>query len=133
MSDEHLQKELKGRGYSDDYLGKEYGTEIVQALILGAYLDDKKKWEEDINILSTQLADKTKELVEIRDVLLKQARVKTILCKIFRIKTKSEKRFIQINEDMITLKNKLIRLTDTPPLPDAYELAILGNNLFKSR
>lgn len=132
MSDEHLQKELKVSSYSDTHLTPE-NTVGIPGLILSAYLDDKKRWEDELQEASEAMAEKVKEMTEVRTLILNQSKIKTFLSKTFKIKTKNEKRLLQVMKEVEDLKGQFVGITSSPPSPNAYELAIMGNNLFKAR
>ena len=131
MSNEHLQKELRTTSYSDTNLTAENSTG-VQALLLGAYLDDKKRWEENLRNTSETMADKLKEMSEVRVAVFRQSKIKSFIFKIFKRKTKQEKRLIQIMNEVEELKNQFINITSSPPSPNTYELAMMGN-IFRVR
>ena len=132
MSDEYLQKELKVSNYTDTHLTPE-NTSGISALILGAYLDDKKKWEDNLKDMGDFMNEKIQEIADIKVALTEQSKFVSFLCKTFKIKTKKEKRLDEIMQEIDKLKVRFEGVIRSPPSQDVYELAIRGNSLFKSR
>src|SRR5690348_10859800 len=116
MSDEHLQKELKVSSYTDTHLTLDNAVGIP-GLILSAYLDDKKRWEDNLKDATEAMAEKIKEMTEIKTLLLSQSKIKTFFSKTFKIKTKNEKRLLQVMKEVEDLKSQFIGITSSPPSP----------------
>jgi len=132
MSDEYLQKDLKPVIYTDTSLDKDNSAE-VQSLILGAYLDDKKKWEDKIKEIGIILAKKLDEENKLRELVLKQSKIKIFLYGLFGKKTNQESKLLQTIKEVDKLGEQLTEMSKAPPSVNAYELAIMGNKLFSAR
>ena len=129
MSNEHTQDEENG--YTDTFLEPD-SSASTQNLVLNAYLEEKKRWEDDIKLTTELLASSIKEQIELENKILKQSKlIKFVNGKLNR-KSKQEKRLIQVSGEIEKLKSKFARTSNSPPSPDAYELAIFGS-LFKAR
>ena len=128
MFDEYLQREkmIKDTNFN--------GTLAeTQTLLLGAFLSEKKKWEEQVARLWVKLDLKTKELEETRNTFLKQSKLKTFLFGLFKVKSSEDKALIKATQEVESTKLVLEKLVASEPNIDRYELAMFGNNLLKPR
>ena len=151
------------QGLSRSYLEKFLGTasDNPQALILSAYLEEKEKWETKLKIIETykdailqRAADLEKVIVKERDALNKiqidlhnESGVWVWFLRTIGIKTRAERKFhkILVKAQKLTLELKTInsefintlseydKIADNPPNTSQYELAMIGNTLFKPR
>lgn len=104
----------------------------TQALILGAYLEDKSKWEHSKFNIAAEINATVQDIQDNLVQLKKYSRLKLKIYKLFGIKTKPEKKVGELNNRLSDLDNKLKLILANPPNPQTYELAMLGN-LFKVR
>lgn len=133
-----------------------------QALILSAYLEEKKKWLQELNSAKVNDALYFKQLTELKikiaveeNVSLAKAKQEVEnqsgfifkVLKLFRIKTKIEKELQNINDkidsmkielksveaEYLKLREEYLKIYSNPPQTDQYELAMIGNSLFKPR
>ena len=130
MSNENTQDDALYE-YEDTYLEVD-ASATTQTLVLNAYLDEKQKWEDNIKSTSELLALKIKEQIDIEKKIFNQSKLVKFAKNIFGKKSKQEKKLSQISEEIEKLKNTFAKVSNSPPSPDAYELALLGA-LFKAR
>lgn len=130
MSNENTQDDGLYK-YEDTYLEAD-ASATTQTLVLNAYLDEKQKWEDNIKSTSELLALKIKEQIDTEKKIFNQSKFAKFFNGIFRKKSNQEKKLSQLSGEIEKLKNKFARVSNSPPSPDAYELAIIGA-LFKAR
>lgn len=145
--------------YLEQFLNTASGN--PQALLLSAYMDEKKKWEDNLNIIRTYentiiekirklciMADKKdNELDKLKLEIEKKSGVWHIILCALGIKTKIERKFDRILNENKSISIEIKKLTQehkdiveaykkiwsNPPNAKQYELAIIGNTLFKPR
>ena len=110
MSNGNLQRK-QVEGLTDTYL--EYNAISTQALLLGAYIEDKKKWEDARYNLSLQITDVLNNAKTLAEKFRHYSRLK-------------------LKATLETLNKEMTYLMENPPNPGIYELAAMGN-LFKAR
>ena len=158
MSNENLQHLEQSQ--VDQYLQADPSN--TQALILSAYLEEKRKWQERFN--STK-ADKSLYIKKITNLQIKISTIETTtlahaekelkvennlwskLCKFLKIKTKAQKNLDIVLKMINTMQSELeqteikfkklreehFKVYSNPPKTEQYELAMIGNSLFKPR
>jgi predicted ATP-dependent Lon-type protease len=157
MSNEYLQNFDKA--YIEQFLAT--APNNPQALILGAYLEEKEKWENKLKtILSYKdiILDEAKklekkmieggnELNKLQIELENESGIWVSILKFFNIKTKIQRKFYNLYKEShaLTIKmnklgkeyeevlNEYEKIYSNPPDTRQYELAMIGNTLFKSR
>lgn len=130
MSD--LQNEQEDLYYSDTYLEADIDAN-TQQLVLGAYLQEKQKWETKLKTTSELLAYKAQQQIDLEDSINNQSKFKIFINNLFKRKSKQEKKLISVLKEIDQLKDQFTSVSNSPPPQSAYELAILGNALFKTR
>jgi hypothetical protein len=131
------------------------------ALILGAYLDERKKWENKLEILAfdkTLIIERLNEIKfdvaeetgfnnKIKEKVSKDNKIKVFILNLFGLKTSLQKKLNisndrlkrfeielkRIREDFVNISKEYVKTIDNPPKAEQYELAMIGNSLFKSR
>jgi hypothetical protein len=157
MRDEFIQN--IDQAYLEQFLAT--ASDNPQALVLSAYLEEKAKWDEKLNTLIlykdtiVQKAIGLEKVVdEKRDAINKaqadlhnESGILVWLLKLIGIKTRAERRFHKIFKEAHELTSELKELNDefinvleeydktaaNPPDARQYELAMIGNTLFKPR
>jgi len=129
MSNGNLQRK-QVEGLTDTYL--EYNAISTQALLLGAYIEDKKKWEDARYNLSLQITDVLNNAKTLAEKFRHYSRLKLKIFKLFGIKTTEEKSLLKLKATLEILNKEMTYLMENPPNPGIYELAAMGN-LFKAR
>ena len=149
--------------FDQDYLEKFLETvpENPQALVLSAYLEEKEKWEKKLSILRIYKDGVLQEIKKLEKIMLeKRDSLDTINVKIsnesgllvnifrfFSIRTKAQKQFykeitgtekfvlesVRLNNEFENALNEYDKLLSNPPDTNQYELAMIGNTLFKPR
>jgi hypothetical protein len=132
-----------------------------QALLLGVYLEEKEKWEEKLNTIKTYrdvLLDKAEKLEremfknnsnlrKLQVNLKNESGLRVSVLNFFFIKTKTQREFNKAFEkahkltiEMKDLGDEFISVSEeyektylSPPDTTQYELAMIGNTLFKPR
>lgn len=133
MSDENLQGKTVVSEYSAGYnpyagLGKR------QALLMDAYLTERNEWETAKEEVKSTIYDTVEELNKAYEDSKKDSKVtKFLYNKLLRKPTPAEQRVQEAKEVLQTLTNRMQSVLDNEPKPDMYEIAMLGNNLFKPR
>jgi hypothetical protein len=130
MSD--LQNEPRDLHYSDTHLEADISAS-TQELVLGAYLDEKKKWEDKLKLTSDLLAYKAQQQVELENSIHTQSKFKIFINNLFKRKSKQEKILTIVLKEIDQLKNQFVVVSSSPPRQNAYELAIMGNRIFSCR
>lgn len=136
-------------------------SENPQALVLSAYLEEKEGWEKKLDILVARkdkvlhreieiekiVSKKRYILGEVKNELYNKSRIWIEILKLVGIKTEVEIKFNEmceeINELILELKtlngefNNILseydKIVSNPPDSKQYELAMMGNTLFKPR
>jgi hypothetical protein len=132
-----------------------------QALLLGAYLEEKEKWENKLDTLKVyretllqKAVQLEKIMVEKRDILYKlqadlenESGIWISILGFFCIKTKAQRKFYKIfregheltlemknlGDEFTNVSNEYEKIYSNPPDTRQYELAMIGNTLFKPR
>lgn len=132
-----------------------------QALVLSAYLEEKKKWEEVVRELTVDKFDKIRivtditirletaqfELDDAKALVKSESGFVKSISKIFRFKTKKQKRVLKLEKEIENLKAKyeeaeasleevsqqFTEMASSPPSTDRWELALMGNKLFSAK
>lgn len=99
----------------------------VQILLLTAYNEDRKLWEDQLRAASDNLSRKLAEL----KVLNENSQSKSFFIKLFTNPIRQDRRKLELADEVEKLKNQVIAMTNNAPNPDSYELAIWGNSIFK--
>jgi len=157
MSDEYLQNFDKA--YIDQFLAADPNN--PQALIVGAYLEEKERWENRLktiqtykNIILEKAQNLEKEMLDNKDKMDKlQVELKndsgiwSSILAFLNIKTRVQKKFDKLFGEADQLTSKMKELGKqyesvlkeyeevylNPPDTRQYELAMMGNTLFKPR
>lgn len=137
-------------------------TSSPQALVLSAYMEEKVVWEKRLDSArvneiqcAQNIANLKIELAVTKDVLLIDSKKKvesennlwSKFLKLFKIKTKNQMKHIilktkidmfqeeleSLNVDYEINKNIYDTVLSNPPSTIQYELAMIGNKLFKSK
>jgi hypothetical protein len=103
-----------------------------QAIILGAYLEDRKKWEDNLLLLEETLHSKQKEIVLTTVEKENESRIKKFFYRLFRRKTPMKKKLDELKKEIEELERKYLKTVESEPDRVQYEAAMLGN-LFKPR
>lgn len=157
MSDKFTQD--NGDGSLDQFLAN--APNNTQALLLSAYLKEKKKWEQEvkdttlnkikhIKIMSSINFDIETTKLDIENAEFDDASKSGVVKfynKLFGVKTKSQKLIVKLKkeiedlqlqyamaeEELLQASNKFSDLAQRPPSTDRWELAMMGNKLFSPR
>jgi len=113
----------------DIYLDR--NPHLAQALILGAYMEDKKKWEDNKMLLVQKITNLNKELDDLYTEKDQYSKIKTKLYQLFGKSTPIQKKIDAKEYDLYLLENNLNTAFDSGPDMMGYELALLGNQIFK--
>jgi hypothetical protein len=157
MSNEYLQNFDKA--YIDQFLAADPNN--PQALIVGAYLEEKEKWENKLKtilIYKDVILDKAQRLEErmsnnsdtlskLQIELESESGMWIAILKFLGIKTKAQRKFYKLFRESHLLTSEINELGveyekilseyekiySNPPDTKQYELAMMGNTLFKPR
>lgn len=158
MRDEYLP------GINEEYINKLLSTapDSPQALVISAFLDDMKRWDEKLKATRTYgievtnkirkynslIIQKSGEIERLKNICLKESQKLFVkIINSFGIRTRSQKRIDFVKNEIINMDHyvtelyKILndtlteydKLEETPPNIDQYELAMIGNTLFKPR
>ena len=132
----------------------------LQTLVLSTYLEERKKWIDQLNTIKLKRSNYIKDIVKLQAQISIEELTSLVkakenlkiennfwakLCKFFNLKTKAQRKLdIILNKinkmkyktnDIMTKAKELEdiykKMYLNPPNIDRYELAIMGNNLFK--
>lgn len=144
MSDENIQS--SNLNTSDDIIQPSALTR--QVLLSNAFLTDKTIWKQDRDRMLVGLEDARKNLVEATDklkdaywkVVNESKIIQFVFNVILRRPSPAQKKFDELEQKHIEnvelvnkFNNTLEEIVSREPNPDIYELAMLGNNIFKPR
>jgi len=105
-----------------------------EALITSAFLEERKNWEDKYSLLKEAFNFKLEELRQSYDDVKYESRIKKFLFKKIAGKlTPAENNVEIITDELNDLITLITEHEDNQPDPLRYELAALGNNLFKPR
>jgi len=135
------------------------GANPEQALLLNTYLDEEKRWSSRLQALHITRLDIMDEVEEMKDELEsaeselnsciadveQESGLSKFVCGIINRSTKKQKRMVkatesayaltaeytQILEELDSINEKYIEVSENPPELFRYELAMMGNKLFK--
>lgn len=132
----------------------------TQLLISNAYFEEKKRWDDKLKAIESNLKEHIQTMEECESrIKEKRNHISAINSKsayngifshilnIFKTANANEKKLIKETQELIMLKNSLKDLHKNKkhiikkhevcvknyPKSERYELAIMGNNLFKAR
>lgn len=131
MSDEHLQK--PGAVNSLDAIVNA-GVGGRQALVLSAFMDERRKWEEKKVALQDEFNNKIEAYKKASAFVNEEPGWKRFLYhKILRRHTPAAERLADAMQNVDNSAKKILEHDVSEPNATRYELAALGNNLFKPR
>lgn len=131
MSDEHLQK--PGAVNSLDAIVNA-GVGGRQALVLSAFMDERRKWEEKKGLLQEELNTKLEAYKKASASVDDEPSWKKFLYhKLLRRLTPAAVNLEKTMQEIDDVAGKIIEHDAAEPNAVRYELAALGNNLFKPR
>jgi len=104
-------------------------------LIQDAFLTDKALWELDLDRIRVELKDANEEIVKAAEAVKNENKIIIFIYeKILRRTSPAMKKYNKAKELSDKLFKKLLDIRANEPLFDAkYQLAELGNNIFKPR
>lgn len=132
MSDEYL----SGESVDQDHLAAliQAGVGANQALIISAYLEEKQKWVEKKQELQDRFNHTIIKYKEIYGSQVQDGRWKKFFYhKILRKPTSTERRIERVIQNMDTAAAQLLEHENAEPNSTMYEIASLGDKLFKPR
>jgi hypothetical protein len=104
------------------------------ALLFSAYMEDRTKWEESKQDLRQKIFEHVTELkVATKKDENEFSLVKFIYNKILRKPSPATTKLMQARQSLELLTKKMIEIANSEPSIDRYEIAMIGNNLFKPR
>lgn len=135
MSDEYVQEgEELNEGQSSLAALLQAGVGGRQALIMTAYIEEMKKWNAAREETQKTFKDKCVELnYAYYDVETEKSWKKFLFHKILRRKTSAENKVDILRKEVELIVESMIEHERNKPDPVRYELAAIGNNLFKPR
>ena len=107
-------------------------VDVNQALILGAYLEERKKWEQIIIQTEKEILYKREELVFASEQSNKEPKIKKLIYGLFKKKTPLKEKAEKLAKEVEYLENKYQVILVNEPNANLYEVAMFGN-LFKPR
>jgi len=133
MSDERTRKGNAVTGDSFQQVSSA-GLSVNQSLVLSAYIDERRKWEENKLFIEDAFYRKHLELREAYKNKNTESSWKyTLYNRILKKATPCEQKVDELAKELDVINSKLnSHLTQEPDVL-RYELAALGGNLFKPR
>lgn len=103
-------------------------------ILYTAYMEDKAKWQKARDKLDGIIYDTILDIKRAAEQVDKESgAIKFLYNKVFRRPTPASSRLSSSNKTLDELTKEMTRLSNAEPNPDIYEIAMLGNNLFKPR
>lgn len=106
--------------------------DVNQTLILGAYLEERKKWEQIIIQTEKEILFKREELIFASEQSAKESKIKKFVYGLFKKKTPLREKAEKLAKEVEHLENKYQVILVNEPNANLYEVAMFGN-LFKPR
>lgn len=105
-----------------------------QSLLLSAYFDEKATWDEQKNILRNDIGVAIEKLNSAKRKCESEFKItKLIYNQILKRNTPAENNLCIAQDNLNSLNVKMLKLINSEPNVDMYELAVFGSNLFKPR
>ena len=105
-----------------------------QALLFSAYMEDRTKWESNKQALRDEISLCVDALREASEKDSKEFKIiKFIYNKILRKPSPASTKLGLTKQALELLTAKMLEVANSEPSTDRYEIAMIGNNLFKPR
>jgi hypothetical protein len=104
-------------------------TVEVQTLIINAYNDAKKIWENEVKALSDQVLIKMSEVKYLNEKI--QNNQSKFFDRFFKKSNNDKQLLTKSSNELETLRIELLKVSNAPPDADKYELAVWGSALFQ--
>lgn len=129
MSDEYLQQ--KDVNVPSEVMQPSKET---QTLVLNTFLDERKKWEERKSLLAEEFGVRLDRYRAVNTCCKREPRWKKFLYnKVLRKSSPAEEDVKKALQELDNIAKKILEHDNVEPDVIRYELAAIGNNLFKPR